>query len=50
MLLRQKPKNEDKYIKVDSDRNKELQNLGYQPMYCYNGLYYYLIEVLKVGE
>lgn len=41
MLFRQKPREKDKYIKVDSDKTMELHKQGFFPKYFWEGYYYY---------
>jgi hypothetical protein len=41
MLFRQKPREKDKYIKVDSDKTMELHKHGFFPKYFWEGYYYY---------
>lgn len=42
MLLRQKPKDNKRYLAVDSALSCELQLLGYYPLYLQDGIFYYI--------
>lgn len=42
MLLRQKPKDNKRYLSVDSALSCELQLAGYYPHYLWNGIFYYI--------
>jgi TfoX/Sxy family transcriptional regulator of competence genes len=42
MLIIQKPKNKENYIKVNDALNRQLQEAGYQPTYKDEDGWYYL--------
>lgn len=49
MLIIQKPRNLENYIKVDGKLNRKLQEAGYNPLY-HDGLFWYYEKTKEIKK